>query len=186
MAFRSYPPAGSLKNARVDLAQFLADAGLQTAVVKPAVGLSTYGVRRVDGSREDQAHVATLLRDHDVMVQPYVRSVETYGERALMFMQSTYSHAARKTAFQALLPAGEAGETPVEATGAEIAVAVAAVRALPQPALYARVDLVHGDDGEPLVIELEVVEPSLFLGMHPRAAGRFADALAPLAARAAS
>lgn len=174
-------PKGSCEH----LAQFLARAGWETAVVKPAIGLSTYGVRRVTGGLEDQAHLDELLREHDVMVQPYLKSVETYGERALIFLNSTYSHAARKTAFQALLPAGEAGETPVEASGSEIAVAVRAVRALPVTALYARVDLVHADDGQPLVIELEVVEPSLFLGMHPRAAHRFADALIPLAARAA-
>jgi hypothetical protein len=174
------------KASRVDLADFLARAGWRTAVVKPAIGLSTYGVRRVTGSVDDQAHVEALLREHDVMVQPYIKSVETYGERSLIFIDSTYSHAARKTAFQALLPAGEAGETPAEATGSEIAVAVKAMGALPEPALYARVDLVHGYDGQPLVIELEVVEPSLFLGMHPRAAHRFADALIPLAARAAS
>lgn len=170
----------------VDLRRLLAQSGWQRAVVKPAVGLSTYGVKRVGGSAHDQAHVEALLSEYDVMVQPYMESVEDYGERALIFIGGTYSHAARKTAFQALLPAGEAGETPAEASGAEIAVAVKAVQALPEPALYARVDLVRADRGEPLVIELEVVEPSLFLGMHPRAAHRFADALIPLAARAAS
>jgi hypothetical protein len=180
------PTLWLLKGARVDLSRFLDQAGFARAVVKPAVGLSTYGVRRVTGTKEDQAHVDGLLREHDVMVQPYLRSVETYGERALIFINGTYSHAARKTAFQALLPAGEAGETPAEATGSQIAIATLAVRALPEPALYARVDLVQGDDGAPLVIELEVVEPSLFLSMHPRAAHRFAEALAPLAARAAS
>ena len=160
-----------------DLRKTLAQAGWPEAVVKPAIGLSTYGVRRVSGSEADQAHVNRLLLEHDVMVQPFMTSVQEYGERALMFMNGTYSHAARKTAFQPLLPTGEAGETPAEATGAEIAVAVKAVQSLPAAALYARVDLVLGAAGEPLVIECELIEPTLFLGMHPRAAHRFADAL---------
>jgi hypothetical protein len=151
--------------------------------LKPAIGLSTYGVRRVTGANGDQAHLDWLLRDHDVMVQPYMTSVEDYGERALMFIDGTYSHAVRKTSFQALLPAGEAGEMPAEATGAEIAVAVKAMQALPALPLYARADLVHDSTGAPLVIEFELIEPTLFLGMHPRAAHRFADAIAALLTR---
>lgn len=163
--------------ARADLRETLAEAGWQEAVIKPAIGLSTFGVRRVTGCAQDQAHLDELLLEHDVMVQPFLKSVQDYGERALMFINGTYSHAARKTAFQPLLPTGEAGETPAEATGAEIAVAVKAIQALPAPALYARVDLVLGDTGEPLVIECELIEPTLFLSMHPRAPHRFADAL---------
>ncbi len=171
-------PAG----ARANLRDLLKDATWETAVVKPAIGLSTYGVRQVTGTSEDQTHLDALLRDHDVMVQPFMRSVDDHGEHSLMFINGTYSHAARKTSFQALLPTGEAGETPAEASGSEIAVAARAMQALPSPALYARVDLVHDDAGRPLVIELELIEPTLFLGMHPRAAHRFADALAALAA----
>jgi hypothetical protein len=163
-----------------DLRATLTRAGWPEAVVKPAIGLSTYGVRRVSGSAQDQAHLDELLLEHDVMVQPFVGSVHEYGERALMFINGTYSHAARKTAFQPLLPTGEAGETPAEATGAEIAVGVKAMQSLPAPALYARVDVVLGAAGEPLVIECELIEPTLFLGMHPRAAHRFADALVGL------
>jgi hypothetical protein len=165
---------------RANLRETLAGAGWPEAVLKPAIGLSTYGVRMVSGSAEDQAHLDELLLEHDVMVQPFMESVQDYGERSLMFINGTYSHAARKTAFQPLLPAGEAGETPAEATGAEIAVAVKAMQSLPTPALYARVDLVLGAAGEPLVIECELIEPTLFLSMHPRAAHRFADALGSL------
>jgi glutathione synthase/RimK-type ligase-like ATP-grasp enzyme len=162
------------------LRQVLEEQNWQRAVVKPAVGLATYGVKAVVGDEQGQAHLDSLLREHDVMVQPYLESVDAYGERALVFIDSTYSHAVRKTAFQALLPAGEAGETPVEASAAEIAVGVSAMKSLPERALYGRVDLVRGADGEPLIIELELVEPTLFLSMHPRAAQRFADALMSL------
>lgn len=171
-------PAGSTH----ELASVLDKAGWDLGVVKPAIGLSTYGVRKVSGTPDDQAHLEHLLRSHDVMVQPYLRSVEQRGERSLMFIGGTYSHAARKTAFQALLPTGEAGETPAEATAQEVAVATKALQALPEPPLYARADLIDDGDGRPVVIEFELIEPTLFLGMDPHAAERFADALSELAA----
>ena len=162
---------------RIELRRLLAKERWEKAVVKPAIGLSTYGVKIVDAGEDSQTHLDRLLADYDVMLQPYKASVETYGERALVYIAGIYSHAVYKTAFQPLLPAGEAGERAVEATGAEIQVASSAVEAAPAPPLYARVDLVADDDGLPLVLEMELVEPSLFLGMHPRAASRFADAL---------
>jgi hypothetical protein len=168
------------KATQPDLTGLLSEEGWKKAVAKPAVGLATYGVKVVDASPAARAYVTELLRSYDVMIQPYLASVDSYGERALIFIGGVYSHAVRKTAFQPLLPAGEAGETPVEASEAEIAVASRAVGALPEPAVYARVDLVAADDGSPHVLELELVEPSLFLSMNQRAATLFADALTAL------
>jgi glutathione synthase/RimK-type ligase-like ATP-grasp enzyme len=169
------------RGSAVDIREVMEAQRWPVAVVKPRVGLSTYGVRRInldaDNLAAAQRHVAELLQEQDVMVQPYLSSVETYGERALVFIRGEYSHAARKTAFQPLLPTGEAGETPATATREEIAVAEAALQALPTWALYARADIVRDDAGDPLIIEFEMVEPTLFLSMHPRAPERFADAL---------
>jgi len=164
-----------------DLRALLRERGWKQAVIKPGVGLATRGVMRVDGSgsglRAAQAHTAALLIEHDVMVQPYLSSVERYGERALVFIDGKYSHAAQKTAFQPLAPAGEAGETLIVADDEEIAIASRVAAMTDDRALYARVDLVRDDDGQPLVIELELVEPSLFLSLYQPAAERFADAL---------
>jgi hypothetical protein len=163
-----------------DLRDVLDRTGWRDAVAKPAIGLATHGVKRISAGASSQAHLDALLREHDVLVQPFVSSVISYGERALVFINGTYSHAVRKKAFQALAPAGLEDEAPVEATAAEIDVGKAALRALPQAPLYARIDVVSDEKGDPLVIELELVEPSLFLGMHPRAPERFADALAAI------
>ncbi len=169
----------------VDLREAMRSRGWHEAVIKPAIGLSTYGVLQI--SMEDEAafgeaqrHASRLLLAGDVMLQPYLPSVNDYGERALIFIAGSYSHAVRKTAFQALLPAGEAGETPAQATDREIAVATQALGQLPENPLYARVDLIQDDAGDPMLIELELVEPSLFLSMHPQAPRRFADALIAL------
>lgn len=167
----------------VDLAAFLRHRGWSRSVIKPVVGLATRNVMMIDGTEASiargQAHADMLLAEQDVMVQPYVASVDEYGERALVFIDGEYSHAARKTAFQPLAVAGEAGETAVVAEQDEIEVATR-VAGMVEGALYARVDLVRDASGKPIVIEFELVEPSLFLGLHPRAAERFASALAEL------
>jgi len=167
-----------------DVAALMRERRWQRAVVKPVVGLATRGVLLVDLKDGDvkaaQAHVDGLLRDQDVMMQPFLQSVETYPERALVFIDGEYSHAASKVPFQPLAVAGEAGETLVVADPEEIEVATRVTRMTDGRALYARVDLLRGDDGRPCVIEFELVEPSLFLSLYPPAAERFATVLAGL------
>jgi len=175
------PTVWIARGAEPDLGAIVRERGWTRAVIKPAVGLATRGVIAIDDSAESIArgrvHALDLLAEHDVMVQPFIGSVETTGERALVFIGGAYSHAASKTAFQALAVAGAAGERPVEAEADEIAVATRVIRMAAPDLLYGRVDLVRDDEGDPLVIELELVEPSLFLGMHPDAPDRFARAL---------
>ena len=79
-------------------------------------------------------------------------------------------------------PFAEESISPAVATDDELAVAAAALQAAPgrsaaEPLLYARVDLVHDDDGRPVVLELELCEPSFFLEVDPGAADRFARAV---------
>lgn len=169
------------RGARADVGTLLRELGWREAIAKPAVGLSTFKVARIsrsgDAIERAQAHLDDLLAQGDAMIQPYLDSVETYGERALVFIDGEYSHAVRKTAFQPLLPAGEAGETLVKASRNEIAVGCAALRVVAEPTLYARVDLVRDGKGAPAVIELELVEPSLFLRLWPAAAERLCRAI---------
>ena len=162
-------------------------------VVKPSVGAGSRGAGRfvADAGRKAAAHVAQL---HDagrvVLVQPYLGDVDHEGETALIYIDGTFSHAVRKGA---MLPAGvvhpvngydlfvEEKITPHTASDAELragANAIAAVRArFGSDLLYTRVDLLPSPDG-PLLVELELTEPSLFLGHAPGAADRFAAAIA--------
>lgn len=178
------PTAWLNASSNTDLAAVLRDRGWGRAVVKPAIGLATRGVMRVDatpdGLSRAQTHVNALLCEHDVMVQPFIASVEEYGERALVFIDGEYSHAVSKTAFQSLAPAGEAGEALTQADPEEIAVATKVTKMVDGKVLYARVDLVRDDANRPQVIEFELVEPSLFMSLYPPAAERFADALVKL------
>lgn len=158
--------------------------GWTNVIVKPAVGLATFGVKQFDisngGAAEASRHIDSLSAANEVMIQPFINSVADYGERALVFIDGQYSHAVRKTHFQPLMPAGLAGEYAVDASSDEIAAAGRALESLPEKPVYARVDLVRSDSGMPLIIELELVEPSLFFSMHPPSAQKMAESLSSL------
>ncbi|MFH9548513.1 RimK family alpha-L-glutamate ligase [Streptomyces sp. NPDC017435] len=147
-------------------------------VVKPTSGAGArYAARYTPERREAaEAHLARMHAEGlTAMVQPYMRSIDTGGERALQFFGGRLLHASRKRAVLAPGTAFDAdkvahpGLEPWTPTPAELAVAGRALAAVPDASelLYARVDLVDGDDGEPRVMELELVEPNLFLFLHP-------------------
>jgi glutathione synthase/RimK-type ligase-like ATP-grasp enzyme len=161
-----------------DVQRLMIERGWAKAVIKPVVGLATSGVRVVElGDSAAQSHLDALVEGGGAMVQPFMSSVATYGERALVYIGGAYSHAARKEAFQRLAVVGEAGEVPAIATTEERAVADQAIATLDTPWLFARVDLVPDEIGRPVIMEFELVEPSLFLSLADGAARRFADAL---------
>lgn len=152
-------------------------------VVKPVVSANAADTARYAAGDDSSDHVARLLAaGRDVMVQPYVASVDVQGETAVVLVDGHLSHAARKA--PVLVP--ELGDpedvaiTPRTPSAPELALARQALAAVPfdAPLLYARVDLVAGPDGAPLVIELELAEPSLFLATADGAVERLAAAVA--------
>ncbi len=143
-------------------------------VVKPAVGAGSRDAASYGPDQHDVAgaHVARLhARGASVVLQPLLASVARDGEWPLVFLDGAFSHAASK---RVVLPrAGLVDDLfaaertgPHEPDAEQLAVAGAAVALVAErfgaPA-YARVDLVRDDDGRPCVLELELVEPSLFL-----------------------
>ena len=171
----------------------LADDG--ELVVKPTVSAGSRDTARYSADRRDAAtaHVAALLEQgREVMVQPYISSVDAQGETAMICFAGEHSHAIRKGP---LLPLdGEAtrasfAEEHIAACAPsedEIALADAVLAALPavgpagaRPArlCYARIDVVHGDDGTAMVLEVELCEPAVFLDTAPGSADRFATAI---------
>ena len=162
----------------------------EEVVVKPVVSAGSLDTDRYPAGRraDAEAHVARLHADgRPAMAQPYMAAVERAGETALVHIGGAFSHAIRKGPILAGVPETVGGlfaaeqidrRTPREG---ERAAAEAALDALPfdrDDLLYARVDLVPGDDGRPLVLEVELVEPSLFLRFDAGAADRFARAIA--------
>jgi len=152
-------------------------------VVKPTVSAGARDTAAYDGGADATAHVQRLLAaGRPVMVQPYLPQVEVLGETSVLCFEGEVSHAASKSA---LLQVGagvrndidsRAFVTPAEPTRAQVDLAKAALAVVGQPLLYARVDLVPGPEG-PLLLELELTEPSLFLRHAEGATARFAAAV---------
>jgi glutathione synthase/RimK-type ligase-like ATP-grasp enzyme len=158
-------------------------------VVKPVVSAGASDARRFalpEHGVDARGHVDLLLdASRAVMVQPYLASVEDPGEVDLVYIAGEFSHAVRKAHAlrEAGAPAQELVEQPVvaaQADAAQRAVGDQVIAALASrgPLLYARVDLVSGARAEPLVLEVELAEPSLFLVHAEGAVDRFADAIA--------
>jgi len=157
-------------------------------VVKPAVGAGSIDAARYAQGECDAArrHVADLhRRGRAVCVQPYVHSVDTVGERALVFIDGTFSHAMTKGAMlnsrdvdlTALFkPERMSRAFDVEPQALSVAHRILSSDSAFADLLYARVDLLLSDEGW-VVLELELVEPSLFLAFDATAADRFAAAI---------
>jgi hypothetical protein len=161
-----------------------AELGTDEIVVKPEVGANADdAVRlRVGGRGADRTieHAAALFSRRRHMIQPFVTSVVTEGEFSLIFFDGEYSHTVLKTPRPADFRVQEehggiiTTVTPEPALLRRAVAAVAAVRPVP---LYARADLVRIDDGDFALMELELIEPSLYLSYDETAAARFARAI---------
>lgn len=159
-------------------------------VIKPVVGAYSRGVRRFRVA-DTESVTAYIHEQHsqgsDVLLQPYLTSIDVSGETDLVFFNGIYSHAIRKSA---LLQQDGTVREPLQEfrqerqpTEAELALAGSAVRAveeifrLEKPLLYARIDLILDENGRPVVLELEICEPSLNLPFSSGSAERFAEAI---------
>jgi hypothetical protein len=174
-------------------------------VVKPSVAAGSRGAGRFHAASSEHAaeHAAELQRaGFTVLVQPYLDAVDHSGETALLYFNGEFSHSIEKGA---MLPQGTVHPTissakravnsdgaveelfvaerinPRTPSAAELAVGAHAVEFVRQrfgsDLLYARVDVLPTQDG-PVIGELELIEPSLFLGHAEGAADRFAKSVA--------
>ena len=152
------------------------DPPRERVVVKPEVGAGSRETRAFEpGDPEAAAHVARLARTGAVLVQPYVASVHGYGERSVVWIDGELTHAVRKT--PRFAGDSENIDGPFPIADDERAVATAALAPFAERILYGRVDLARDDAGRPMVMELELVEPSLFFARHPPALDRYIAAL---------
>jgi glutathione synthase/RimK-type ligase-like ATP-grasp enzyme len=154
-------------------------------VVKPVRGAGSVDALRHASLADAEAHLRRLLDDgRAAMAQPYMAAIEAHGETGLVYFDRQLSHAFRKGAILTI-----PGVSPVdglyapeeisarEPSEAERRLADAAIDACDGDLLYARVDLVPADDGQPMISELELTEPSYFVEHAPGSAARFARAV---------
>jgi glutathione synthase/RimK-type ligase-like ATP-grasp enzyme len=172
-------PAGDL----TPLAALLADTGWTDAVIKPCVSGAarlTFRVSPDSAGAVDRALAPYRARE-PFLLQPFLPRVLDEGEVTLMVMGGEVTHAVRKRAKPGdFRVQDDHGGTvhPHTPTRDEVAVALRAMATVRPAPVYGRVDLVRADDGTPCIMELELIEPELWLRLHPPAARTFAHAIA--------
>jgi glutathione synthase/RimK-type ligase-like ATP-grasp enzyme len=159
------------------------EIGADEVVIKPVIGLNAHGVFRVNArdarqqSNELNAHYAT----REFMVQPFLSHVVSEGEFSLSYFNGKLSHTILKTPRAHDFRVQEEHGGVVRLVQAEPELLTAgeiALRALDSVPLYARADFVRANDNNGFwLMELELIEPSLYLRMDTEAPGRFALAL---------
>jgi hypothetical protein len=167
-------------------------------VLKPAVAAGSIGAGRYTANDSYLrgraiAHARKLLAEgHSVMVQRYVPSVDTKGEISMVFLDGAYAYSVRKAAmlhgpednqdrmYQEETLEGGYSPTEAELTLASQAISAAldAVGNPLKPYLYARADLIQAEDGAPILLELELAEPSLFPELAPGGIDKVCRAIA--------
>jgi hypothetical protein len=169
---------------RVDLDELVRERGWSDAILKPAVSGGAYRTHRfaAAGARALQGELDAILGASGALVQPFAPEIAAEGEWSMLFFAGVFSHAVLKT------PTG--GDFRVQtqfggvyramtAPPSMLAAATAIVAALPTPALYARIDGIRrGDDF--LLMEVEAIEPYLFLPHSPGAVDRYIAAVTPI------
>lgn len=143
-------------------------------VIKPEVGAGSLRTKTFLLPRETEAaalHLRGLLRFGAALVQPYLASVDSHGERSLIWIEGDFTHSIRKSPRFAGDVERVDGPLPIDE--AERRLATAALEPYADRILYARVDMARDDAGEPMIMELELVEPSLFFPKHPPALDRY-------------
>ena len=182
----SPPPTGILeRGAAVDLPAWLETRGWDEAVMKPAISADGFSTERTsrDRAAKDQPVLDAMLARADVVIQRLVPEIRTNGEISLMFFGGVFSHAVSKRP--------RAGEFRVQERLGGMISRTDPPRALIDHArglldvhapgcLYARVDAVVTDDRF-VLMEVELVEPSLYLEHDPPSARAFALAVQHIA-----
>jgi hypothetical protein len=154
-------------------------------VTKPAIGGGSAGVRAFDLEDDAQlaaaaSHVALLQTRGEVLVQPRLESIVERGERDVVWIAGECTHVVTK--LSRMEDEHERAAAVDEPTDEEVALTLRALRTVPafeqRELLYARVDLAEDELGTLRIVEMELVEPSLFVAMHEPAMERFVSALA--------
>ena len=166
---------------RDDVADYFHEHGTDKVVLKPTVGGNAVDTF-VLSAPVPEATLATLEQLFDnrtFLVQPFIDSITTDGEYSLFYMNGKYSHAIGKVPAEGDFRVQEehgADIRPIEPPEGLREVAERVFSHIEPLPVYGRGDWVRGSDGEFLLMELELIEPSLYLRTNALAPGRFASA----------
>lgn len=157
-------------------------------VVKPRVGAGADDTFVLDrDSPESWSTAHEVYASKPLMMQPFLPSIQTDGELSLFYFAGEYSHAIIKKPKQGDFRVQEEHGGVIEAIEPSVEhlrIGKAALDAVPETLLYARVDVVRLPDDQFAIIELELIEPSLYFPFDAQSPGRFVDAFCRMMDRA--
>ena len=166
-----------------DLEDARRDFACDTLVIKPPVSASADGTFKI-GPGEG---VPDIGLGKPMLIQPWMSAITTTGEYSLMFFGGAFSHAIVKQPkagdFRVQAHLG-GSEQPCDPPPGSEALAREALAAAPADAAYARVDMIAGEDGQLRIMELELIEPALWLEHAPDGGASYAAAIISAAKRA--
>ena len=142
-------------------------------IVKPTIsasGRDTHRCRR-DDFKEIQAVASTILKSKDVMIQPYMESIETRGERSTVVVGKTPVFTMKKTPDKGnFLVHRHWGGTyeKIDLQSEDKKFLQKVLNGLKEQPLYMRIDFVYDEKDRPLLLELELIEPNLYLNENKR------------------
>lgn len=170
------------KGAQISLSAIYSELGAGEIVIKPVISGAARHTYRISEQQlpNHESIFQDLIANEDMMAQHFQESIITKGEIAFMVMNGKFTHAVLKKARQGdFRVQDDFGGTlhDYDPTTAEITFAEAAVKACPELPLYARVDVIHDNNGELAVMELELIEPELWFRRNPAAAAKLAGAI---------
>jgi len=152
-----------------------------TLIIKPPVSAAADGTYKL--GRDDP--LPAEVGGRTMMVQPFLPSVASEGEYSIIIFGGRFSHAIvkrPKAGDYRVQPHLGGSEQPCEAPAGAIDLAREALAVAPTEAVYARIDLVRDSAGALAVIELELIEPALWLQHAPDGGDSFAAAVRAAAA----
>ena len=148
-------------------------------VIKPTIGANAQNAFRLKRGEEDVDKLA-VLENRSYMVQPFMRGIVDEGEFSLFYFNGEYSHTILKTPKSGDFRVQEEHGGLIRATKPPAALSATGEKIMkyvsPTP-LYARIDFVRTDAGEFAVVELELIEPSMYLREADHAPQMFAEAI---------
>ena len=165
-----------------DLARAFDQHGTDQIIIKPVVSTNATHTFLLTRDRADELkdELASLFRNRAFVVQPFIENIQREGEFSLFYFNGDFSHATLKTPKADDFRVQEEFGAEVLSITPEPALLEAGAQVMrlvdPMPA-YARADFVRGPDGQFLVMELEMIEPSMYLRMDSEAPQRFAEAI---------
>lgn len=171
-----------------DLAAIMQERHWREVIIKPAISASSYLTAIVGATphpalqvddlqsrfiENGQEHLDRILESRDALVQPFMPEIFTRGERSLVYIDGVYSHCVQKDAFTT----GPGGGHRADADAKERRIAERALATLSSVPLYARIDLLRNADGTEHLMELELIDPELYMRYDGDAPRRFAETL---------